>query len=103
MPDPCPMTAARRRSAWLVVALLLAALPLCAWRLTFGVNLGDEGYYAAAPVSWLRTTPTGTGNLSVHQFSGVLTYPLVRLYAALRPDLHGLILFLRACYGLFCL
>jgi hypothetical protein len=79
--------------------LLIVVLPIYAWRLTLGVDLSDESYYALVPVSWLRSTPAETGNLSVHQLAATLTYPFVKVYAWLRPDLKGLILALRGLYG----
>ena len=70
------------------------------WRLTLGVDHSDESYYAIAPVSWTRSNPVDTGNLSIHQFSGCITYPLIQAYAWITPSLHGLILFLRCLYAI---
>lgn len=70
------------------------------WRLTLGVDHSDESYYAIAPVSWTRSNPVDTGNLSIHQFSGCITYPLIQAYAWITPSLHGLILFCDACMPL---
>lgn len=95
-----------RPARWATVAaatLLLAVLPVYAWRLTLGVDLGDESYYTATAVSWLRSSPAETGNLSLHQFAMALTYPFVKTYAWLRPDLKGLVLALRGVYGVFAL
>lgn len=80
------------------LAFAVVMLPLYAWRMLYGVDVSDEGYYAVLPVSWLRSTPAETGDLSPHQFSAVLYYPLVWLYSLARPDLTGLILFLRWGY-----
>jgi hypothetical protein len=96
----------RRPTRWPSVAaatLLAAVLPVYVWRLTLGVDLGDESYYAVTPVSWLRSTPAETGNLSLHQLSGALTYPFVKAYAWFRPDLQGLIIALRGLYGVSAL
>jgi len=82
----------------LFVALLAVLLPVYLWQLKFGVDISDEGYYVVHPVSWLRSSPAETGNLSPHQFSAVLYYPLVRVYALIQPDLTGIILFLRRAY-----
>jgi hypothetical protein len=81
----------------------VAVLPVYVWRLTLGVDLGDESYYAATTVSWLRSRPAETGNLSLHQFAAALTYPFVKAYAWMRPDLKGLILALRGLYGVSAL
>lgn len=67
------------------LAFAVVMLPLYMWRLTYGVDVSDEGYYAVLPVSWLRSTPADTGDLSPHQFSAVLYYPLVWLYASPTP------------------
>lgn len=83
----------------ILFALLLVVL-LFFWRLTLGIDHSDESYYAIAPVSWTRSTPVETGNFSIHQFSGCITYPFVQAYALLNPQLHGLILFLRCIYGI---
>lgn len=82
----------------LYVALLAVLLPVYWWQLRYGVDISDEGYYVVHPASWLRTSSAETGNLSPHQFSAVLYYPLVRVYALLHPDLAGIILFLRRAY-----
>lgn len=91
----------------LFVVLCAVLLPVYWWQLKFGVDVSDEGYYAVLPASWLRSTPAETGNLSPHQFSAVLYFPLVKAYSLFRPDLTGLILFLRRAYllgsFLFCL
>lgn len=89
------------------VVLAAVLLPVYWWQLKYGVDISDEGYYAVLPVSWLRSSPADTGNLSPHQFSAVLYFPLVKAYSLARPDLTGLILFLRRAYlcgsFLFCL
>jgi hypothetical protein len=89
------------------VVLAAVLLPVYWWQLKYGVDISDEGYYAVLPVSWLRSTPADTGNLSPHQFSAVLYFPLVKAYSLAHPDLSGLILFLRRAYlcgsFLFCL
>lgn len=82
----------------LFVTLLAVLLPVYAWQIKFGVDISDEGYYVVHPVSWLRSTPAETGNLSPHQFSAVLYSPLVRAYALVQPDLTGIILFMRRAY-----
>ncbi len=80
--------------AWLLFTVVFL------WRLTLGVDHSDESYYAIAPVSWTRSNPVDTGNFSIHQFSGCITYPLIQAYAWITPSLHGLILFLRCLYAI---
>jgi hypothetical protein len=82
----------------LFVALLAVLLPVYWWQMQFGVDVSDEGYYAVLPASWLRSSPADTGNMSPHQLSAAVYYPLVKGYSLVHPDLGGLILFLRRCY-----
>lgn len=68
------------------------------WRLTLGVDLGDEAYYAAFVDGWLKV---GLGNntfLMVHQTADLLVYPFAFLYREVRGDAAGLVLFLRLVY-----
>jgi hypothetical protein len=83
--------------------LILIFIYLYCYRLTLGVALNDEGYYANFPVTWLRTPPSQSCDLSLHQLSGLLTFPWVKLFHHFFPDLDGLVLFLRILYALSCL
>lgn len=79
----------------LVLGLLIAALT---FRVTLGVDLGDEAYYAAFIDGWLKRGLGETPFLMVHQTADLLVYPLVLLYRAMRGNADGLVLFLRLVY-----
>lgn len=83
-----------------ITASIGLAISFVLVRVQMGLNLTDEAYYAVAPVSWIRCWPERTGNLSIHQFSGCITYPFILIYGFLLPDLTGIVLALRFLY--FC-
>jgi hypothetical protein len=87
----------------ITLLLILAFLGLYSYRLTLGVDLTDEAYYAAFPVTWLHTPPSQSWDLSIHQMAGLVTFPSVKLFHYFSPHLDGLILFLRGLYALACL
>lgn len=86
--------AVRLTSATLIVALIV----LLAYRMTLGVDLGDEGYYIAFVDGWLKTGLAGGHALGVHQTAALLVYPFVKIFVLLRGNVEGLALFLRAIY-----
>ena len=67
----------------LVLGLCVAAL---AFRITLGVDLGDESYYAAFIDGWLKRGLNGSPFLMVHQTADLLVYPLALLYRAARGN-----------------
>lgn len=78
-----------------VLALCMAAL---AFRVTLGIDLGDEAYYAAFVDGWLKRGLADNPFLMVHQTADLLVYPFALLYRAVRGDAEGLVLFLRLVY-----
>lgn len=83
---------------WILSASIGLACCFALVRVQMGLSLQDEAYYAVAPVSWIQSWPEETGNQSIHQFSGCITYPFIRAYAWVIPDLTGIILTLRLLY-----
>lgn len=77
------------------VGICLAAL---VFRMTLGIDLGDESYYAAFIDGWLKTGLGGNAFLMVHQTAALLVYPFAYLYSEVRGDADGLVLFLRFVY-----
>ena len=78
----------------------LAALVcvFAAVRLGYGVDLSDEGFYAAIPYRFALGDRPFVDELAIFQTSGLLVYPLVKIRLALVGSTEGLILYLRECY-----
>ncbi|MDR6535948.1 hypothetical protein [Variovorax soli] len=79
----------------LVLGLCVAAL---VFRITLGVDLSDESYYAAFVDGWLKRGVGDSPFLMIHQTADLLVYPLALLYREVRGDADGLVLFLRSVY-----
>ena len=75
---------------------------LCYGRLYFGVDPGDESFYAAMPYEYVLGNRPYVDELNVHpgQSFALLTYPLVRAYYAAASQ-DGLVLALRHAYFAF--
>lgn len=84
-----------RVGALCVLGLCIAAL---SFRVTLGIDLGDEAYYAAFVDGWLKSGLAHSPFLMVHQTADLLVYPFAFLYRAARGDADGLVLFLRFVY-----
>lgn len=82
----------------LPAVILGLCVMLLAARLTIGVDLSDESYYAAFIDGWLKTGIEHSSNLMVHQTADLLVYPLAMLFHAVSGGSDGLILFLRSVY-----
>ncbi len=83
--------------AWpaLAIGICIAAL---AFRMTLGIDLGDESYYAAFVDGWLKTGLNQNRFLMVHQTADLLVYPFAAGFRDLRGTADGLVLFLRFIY-----
>lgn len=81
-----------RRAAVLIVGILMA------YRMTLGVDLTDESYYAAFIDGWIKTGIHAGTALGLHQTAALLVYPFAWLYAELLGSVDGLVLFLRVLY-----
>jgi|GEM_PF-1248560 len=87
------------RSGWLVRLLAFAAvLVALTWRITIGVDLSDESYYAIFIDDWLKGSIASSTFLTVHQTAALIVYPAARLYTHFVGSTDGLILFLRVLY-----
>ncbi|OTP67742.1 hypothetical protein [Caballeronia sordidicola] len=80
------------------VIVLGLCIILLAARLTIGVDLSDESYYAAFIDGWLKTGIEQSHNLMLHQTADFLVYPLALVFRALNGGADGLVLFLRVLY-----
>ena len=78
--------------AWLLVVTALA------WRITIGIDLADESYYAIFLDDWLKGGIRSSVLLSPHQSAALLLYPMARAYVAIHGSESGLILSLRTPY-----
>ena len=94
-----PPRPARLRASDLPLALLAALVAGgLLYRVSLGVDLSDEAYYATFVDAWLKSGIGGSTILILHQTAALLVYPFVRLFHALTGGEAGLVPFLRALY-----
>jgi len=75
--------------------LSLILLALLSYRMTIGVDLSDESYYATFLDGWLKDGLGHSENLVLHQSAALLLLPAAQLYTSIVGSEHGIILFLR--------
>lgn len=81
--------------------LVLSALCiLFGLRAFFGFDWSDETYYAALTYRFVLGDPVFESSWDIHQFSAIITFPLVYSYKAICGSMDGIILFLRLIYVL---
>ncbi|KTD35986.1 hypothetical protein Lnau_0970 [Legionella nautarum] len=85
------------------IAFLIMLLGIFIERITIGVDLSDEAYYATHLDSWLKEGIKNSSNLMIHQSAALLLFPFVYVYQNLVSHELGLILFLRFVYMLMAL
>src|SRR5690242_10391243 len=78
-----------------LAALSVIVLVLLAYRMTIGVDLSDESYYATFLDGWLKDGLSHSENLVLHQSAALLLLPAAQLYTWFAGSERGLILFLR--------
>ena len=86
-----------RLGAWCGRAAFATLTVAILSRLTTGVDLFDESYYASFIDDWLKGGIATSRLATLHQTAALITYPLANVYFAV-AGADGLILFLRACY-----
>ncbi len=86
------------RAKRLAPAIFLISVVCLAWRITRGIDLSDESYYAIFLHDWFEEGISAAPFLTLHQTSALLVYPLATLYRALAGSSAGLMLFLRCIY-----
>lgn len=86
--------------SWILLGPPLMAFLLVwlAFRITQGVDLSDESYYAIFLDNWLKEGIHASPFLSLHQTAALLVYPPTLLFRQLTGSTDGLILFLRVLY-----
>jgi hypothetical protein len=91
-------TRARKLLARLPLAVFVASVGLLAWRITRGIDMSDESYYAIFLDEWLKEGIAATPFLVLHQTAALLTYPFVLLHHAIVGSTAGLLLYLRCLF-----
>ncbi len=79
----------------LIFVLIMA---LIGWRLTKGVDLSDEAYYAIFLDDWLKGGIQTSSFLTLHQTAALIVYPFALLYAKIIGSTDGMFLFLRVLF-----
>ncbi|MFN0006754.1 MAG: hypothetical protein ACKVXR_02510 [Planctomycetota bacterium] len=93
-PPPSPGRAERLVLAFLALACLVAT----AWRLPYGVDLGDEALNVAIPYRFALGDRPYVDEINPTQSAALFSYPFVKLYVEARGGTEGLVLFLRAVW-----
>ncbi|RDI58550.1 hypothetical protein [Microvirga subterranea] len=83
-----------------LVGIVLFALLifLIGVRITRGIDLSDEAYYAIFLDDWLKGSIRTSTLLTLHQTAALIVYPATLLYSALKGSSDGLFLFLRVLF-----
>jgi hypothetical protein len=80
-------------------AFLITALALTWWRLFRGADLVDEAFAVLVPWRWALGDRPFVDEQNLSQSAGLLAYPFVKLYSAVREgDVAGLVLYERHLY-----
>ena len=87
-----------RRLGKIGPVLFVGLALLLLWRITLGMDLTDEAYYAIFIDDWLKGSIRSSSFLSLHQTAALIVYPATKLYQSVAGTSDGLFLFLR---GLF--
>lgn len=98
---PTQSTSIRNSSLSLPVAAIVISVMLLTFRMTIGVDLSDESYYATFVDGWLKTGVAGSDDLMVHQTAALWVYPWAVVYRILSGGVDGLVLALRLNYLAF--
>jgi hypothetical protein len=69
-----------------------------AWRITQGVDLSDEAYYASFVYDWLKGGIRSSTLRTLHQTSALVVYPIAKVFSAVVGGDTGLFLFLRSLF-----
>jgi hypothetical protein len=81
-----------------LAGLSVLVVVLLAYRITIGVDLSDESYYATFLDGWLKDGLSHSENLVLHQSAALLLLPAAQLYTWFTGSERGLILFLRLVF-----
>ena len=79
-------------AAFAVITLLIAA------RITNGIDLSDEAYYAIFLDDWLKGGIGTSTFVTLHQTAALIVYPAALVYSTLNGSSDGLFLFLRILF-----
>src|SRR5690349_20926287 len=91
-----------RQQAIEVAAMVIAVIAFAVmfWRIRRGVDVTDEGYYAALPARIVMGDRPYVEELNLGINAGLLSYPFVKLHYWIR-GFTGIFLFLRILYLFF--
>jgi len=81
-----------------LAALALVCVIATAWRLPYGVDLGDEALNVAIPYRFALGDRPYVDEINPTQSAAFFSYPFVKLYVEARGGTEGLVLFLRTVW-----
>jgi hypothetical protein len=79
-------------------ALAIIVVVLLALRISKGVDLSDESYYAIFVDDWLKGDIATSSLVTLHQTAALIVYPLCRAFRAILGSSDGMFLFLRVLF-----
>lgn len=94
--DPPPSPG--RFEKLVLAALALVCVIATAWRLPYGVDLGDEALNVAIPYRFVLGDRPYVDEINPTQSAAFFSYPFVKLFVEARGGTEGLVLFLRAVW-----
>ena len=92
------MLSERKATHWIGAAAFVVITFLIAARITNGIDLSDEAYYAIFVDDWLKGGIATSTLITLHQTAALLVYPATLAYSALNGSSDGLFLFLRVLF-----
>lgn len=85
---------------WPIIIIAVLGLAFMA-RTLIGFDWSDETYYAAGAYRLVLGDAAFQSSWDIHQFSFIITVPLLAIYKFISGSMEGVILFLRIVYTLF--
>ncbi len=92
-----------KKSIYLDYLVSLCALAFCVYRLFFGCDLTDEGYYIALPWRFVLGDKPFIDEAYILQTAAIPLIPLIKLFSVFSHGTEGIMLFTRFAYFLFTL
>ena len=83
------MPSSRKATHWASTSVFVIITLLIAARITNGIDLSDEAYYAIFVDDWLKGGIGTSTLIMLHQTAALLVYPATRAYSALNVRAAG--------------
>ncbi len=77
------------------IILFILVIGLLAIRIPYGIDFGDEAYYAFFVSDWLISSIAKSTLITLHQTAALIVYPAIALFHLITHSTDGIFLFLR--------